>query len=129
MLLELPMMFHVVPLVLEKLDDGVFGEIQLSRKSVDSFLIGVEAHIMNEALEDTKGFQRDLRTRPRLFGTTVFGRRRWWGCLFSGRRTLLGWLRLLSMKDLIIKKKIIKTFDSLFHLSKAIVLLKYTLSA
>lgn len=28
-LLQLPMMLHVVPLVLEELDDGVFGEIQL----------------------------------------------------------------------------------------------------
>lgn len=51
-LLELPMMLHVVPLVLEELDDGVFGEIQLSRKSVDGFLVRVQAHVMDEALED-----------------------------------------------------------------------------
>ena len=101
--LELPMMLHVVPLVLEELDDGVFGEIQLSRKSVDGFLVRVQAHIMDEALEDPEGFQRDLCARPRLFGATVFSRRRWGRCFFSGRGALLGWLRLLSMKDLIIK--------------------------
>lgn len=105
MLLELPVVFHVVPLVLEELDDGVFGEIQLGRKSVNSFLIGVQAHIVNKTLEDPQGFQGDLCTRPRLFGTTVFGRRRWWGSFFSGRGTLLGWLRLLSVKDLTIKIK------------------------
>lgn len=56
----------MVPLVLEELDDGVFGKIQLSRKSVDGLLIWVQAHIVNEALEDPQGFQRDLGARPRL---------------------------------------------------------------
>lgn len=105
MFLELPMMLHVVPLVLEELDDGVFGEIQLGRKGVNSFLIGVQAHIMNKTLEDPQGFQGDLCARPGLFGTTVFSWRRWGRCFFSGRGTLLGWLRLLSMKNLIIKIK------------------------
>lgn len=103
MFLELPVMLHMVPLVLEELDDGVFGKIQLSRKSVDGLLIWVQAHIVNEALEDPQGFQRDLGARPRLFGTTVFSWRRWGRRFFSGRGTLLGWLRLLSVKDLIIK--------------------------
>lgn len=101
--LELPMMLHMVPLVLEELDDGVFGEIQLGGKGVDGLLVRVQAHIMNKALEDSQRFQGDLCARTGLFGTTVFSRRRWGRCFFSGWGTLLSWLRLLSMKDLIIK--------------------------
>lgn len=55
-LLQLPVMLHVVPLVLEELDDGVFGEIQLGREGVDGFLVGVEAHVVDEALQDAQGF-------------------------------------------------------------------------
>lgn len=55
-LLQLPMMLHVVPLVLEELDDGVLGEIQLGRECVDGFLVGVEADIVDEALQDAQGF-------------------------------------------------------------------------
>jgi hypothetical protein len=50
------MVLHVVPLVLEELDDGVFGEIQLGRERVDGFLVGVEAYVMDKALQDPQGF-------------------------------------------------------------------------
>lgn len=95
----------MVPLVLEELDDGVFGEIQLGGECVDGFLVRIEAYIMDEALKDAQGFQRDLCARPRLFGTAVFCWRRWWGCFFSRRGALLSWLGLLSMKDLKIRRR------------------------
>jgi hypothetical protein len=72
---------------------------------VDGFLVGIEAYIMDEALKDAQGFQRDLCARPRLFGTAVFCWRRRWGCFFSGRGALLSWLGLLSMKDLKIRRR------------------------
>lgn len=46
----------MVPLVLEELDDGVLGEIQLGREGVDGFLVGVEADVVDETLQDTQGF-------------------------------------------------------------------------
>lgn len=88
----------MVPLVLEELDDGVFGEIQLSGEGVDGFLVGVEPHVVDKALEDAEGFQGDLGTGPWLFGTTVLGG--WWRGLFSGWGVLLGRLGLLSVQHL-----------------------------
>lgn len=84
-LLQLPVVFHVVPLVLKELDDGVFGEIELGRQGVDGFLVGVQAYVVNKALENPQGFQGDLCARPGLFGTTVFGRRGRGRRFFSGR--------------------------------------------
>lgn len=43
----------MVTLVLEKFDDGVFGEIQLSREGMNGFLIRVETYIVDKALKDT----------------------------------------------------------------------------
>lgn len=92
------MVLYVVALVLEELDDGVLGEIQLSREGVDGFLIRVEPHIMDKALQDTQSFQGDLGTRSWLFGTTVLSR--WRRSLFSGWRILLRRLGLLSVQHL-----------------------------
>lgn len=52
----LPLVLAVVALVLEELDDGVFGEVQLSRQGVDGLLVRVQTHVLDEALEDSQGF-------------------------------------------------------------------------
>lgn len=103
-LLQLPVMLHVVPLVLEELDDRVLGEIQLGREGMDGFLVRVEAHVVDEALQDAQGFQGDLGARAGFFGATVFGGRGRWGRFFSRRSALLGRLGLLPMEDLIIRR-------------------------
>lgn len=53
-------MIDVEALVLEELDDGELGEVQLGRQGVDGLLVGVETHILDEALQDAQGLQGDL---------------------------------------------------------------------
>lgn len=50
----------VEALVLEELDDGELGEIQLGRQGVDGLLVGVQADVLDEALQDSQSLQGDL---------------------------------------------------------------------
>ncbi|TNN72203.1 hypothetical protein EYF80_017631 [Liparis tanakae] len=53
------MLMPVVILAVEESTDGVFGQAQLSRQGVDGLLVWVEAHILNEALQDSQCFVGD----------------------------------------------------------------------
>lgn len=59
-LLEAAMVFDMVTLILEELDDGVFGQVKLCRQGMDSLLVWVQSNILNEALQDAQGLQRNL---------------------------------------------------------------------
>lgn len=50
----------VEALVLEELDDGELGQVQLGRQGVDGLLVGVQAHVLDEALQDAQSLQGDL---------------------------------------------------------------------
>lgn len=54
-LFKAPVVLDVIALVLEELNDCVFGEVKLCRQGVDCLLIGVQAHILDEALQYAKG--------------------------------------------------------------------------
>lgn len=47
-------------LILEELDDGELGQVELGRQRVDSFLVWVQPHILDETLQDAQGLQGDL---------------------------------------------------------------------
>lgn len=60
-------MLDMVPLVLEELDNGVFGEVKLCRQGVNGLLVWVQANILDEALQDTQGLQGNLEYTYRRF--------------------------------------------------------------
>ena len=62
-LLEAAVMLDVVALVLEELDYGVLGQVQLGRQGVDGLLVRVQPHVLDEALQDGQCLQRDLDPR------------------------------------------------------------------
>lgn len=94
-------MIDVEALVLEELDDSEFGQVQLSREGVNGLLVGVEAHVLDEALQDAQGLQRDLPSAGAGFDAPYaaalvlcFGRRgsrglTWWQSGSSGGLLLL----------------------------------------
>lgn len=47
-------------LVLEELDDGELGQVQLGGERVDGLFVGVKAHVLDEALQDAQSLQGDL---------------------------------------------------------------------
>lgn len=51
---------HIEALVLEELDDGELGQVQLGRQGVDGLLVRVESHVLDEALQDAQSLQGDL---------------------------------------------------------------------
>ncbi len=53
-------MIDVEALVLEELDDGELGQVQLGRQGVDGLLVGVQAYVLDEALQDAQRLQGDL---------------------------------------------------------------------
>ena len=53
-------MVDIKALVLEELDDGELGQVQLGRQRVNGLLIRIQAHVLDEALEDAQGLQGDL---------------------------------------------------------------------
>lgn len=59
------MVLDMVALVLEELDDSVLGEVQLCRQGVNGLLVRVQPNILDEALQDAQGLQRDLEDEPR----------------------------------------------------------------
>lgn len=71
---ELPglvVVLDVVALILKELDDGVLGEIELSGQSVDGLLVGIQAHVADEALQDSQSLQRDPGPRAGLLRAVV----------------------------------------------------------
>lgn len=66
-LLQATMVLDVVALVLKKLDDCVFGQVELCRQSVNGLLVWVQANILDEALQDTQGLQGNLECTQQGF--------------------------------------------------------------
>lgn len=50
----------VEALALEELDDGEFGQVQLGGQRVHGLLVGVQPHVLDEALQDPQSLQGDL---------------------------------------------------------------------
>lgn len=75
-LFEAAVVLDVVALVLEELDDGVFGQVKLCWQGVDSLLVWVQSNILDEALQDAQGLQRNLECTSQVSGW-MLGKRMW----------------------------------------------------
>lgn len=53
-------MIDVKALVLEELDDGELGQVQLSGQRVDGLLVWIQTHVLYETLQDSQSLQGDL---------------------------------------------------------------------
>lgn len=71
--LQFTVVLEIVPLVLKELDDGVLGEVELCRQSLDGLFIRVQAHILDEALKDPQGFHRNFGSWPGLLPVFLIG--------------------------------------------------------
>lgn len=72
-LFQLAGVVDVEALVLEELDDGVFGQVQLCRERVDGLLVRIQAHVLNEALQDAQRLHGDAVALSTLAAVLVLG--------------------------------------------------------
>lgn len=72
-LFQLAGVVDIEALVLEELDDGVFGQVQLCRERVDGLLVRIQAHILNEALQDAQRLHGDAVGLSTLAAVLVLG--------------------------------------------------------